>query len=204
MPKVLAQAGVSLADVYDIEGSIAGVDQLLSSEVVLSHEMGGTVFSERLVGSIERLQTGAVAQNTAFDLTLVTPPAGIFRIVAVYVQADLSARTSFVQVSLRDPTTEREIPIFIWQVTNDLQSSIRIVENGGAAGTAAALIQASPTGIPSLGVGAGQRVRVGEEIVCRGLTSGFGAGTVVHTMLIYLAVASVPGLPSVGLPVPGW
>ena len=133
MTKILGQAGTSLADVYDIEGSIAGVDQLLSEEVTLEHEMGGVIFSERLIGSIERLTTGALVQNTSWDLTLVTPP-GIFRVLGVYVQADVGARSTRAQVSIRDPTSARELPLFIWDSANDLEQSIRIVENGGAVG----------------------------------------------------------------------
>jgi len=67
MPKVLGQVGVSLADAYDIEGSIAGVDELVTRDVSLTHDMAATIFSERVSTAIRRSATAALAQNTLFD-----------------------------------------------------------------------------------------------------------------------------------------
>ncbi len=206
MGKILSQSGKSLADVYDIKGSIAGVDELRSEEVSLVHGMGETIFSERLVGEIRRMTTGDIAASATWDLTAVGG-VGVYRVVGVYVQADVGARTSLAQVSLRSARQGRELPIFVWDTANDVSSSIRILDNGAAISTDAALIQANPMPmLPMLGIADGQRLQVGDEIVFRGVASAFGAGTVEVIALIYLAEASVGAarLPSVGLPIPGW
>jgi len=203
MTKVLAQAGISLADIYEVEGSIAGVDQLISEEVHLLHEMGGVIFSERLIGQLARVTTGAIAQNLSSDQTFEAPP-DIYRVLGVYVQADVPGRTARAQVSLRDPTTGREIPIFVWDSTNDVETVIRLIEDGTLDDNASALVQTSPQVMPSMGIGTGQRLRVGEEIVFRPVSSGFGAGTVTITALVYLASSTVSGVGSHGLPIPAW
>lgn len=208
-PKVLGRAGTSLADIYDIEGSIAGVDQLLSEEVHLEHEMGGAIFSERLVGTIERITTGALTQNTNFNFTAAGPP-GTYRVLNVYMQADTAARVLFAQVSLQAAATTvlplREIPIFIWDDVNDVESRIRIIDNGAAVGGDTAMIQTRPMAMPTLGLGTGQRLMVGDAIVFRGVTAGFGAGTVEVVALLYVARAEIGigRLPQIGLPLPGW
>jgi len=203
MGKVLSQAGTSLADVYEVEGSIIGVEEIQSREVFLTHDMGSTISSERLIGFIERVDTGALAQATGFDVTLVAP-IGIYRVMAIEVHADTTARTDRVQVSLRDPTTGREQPIFIWDTNNDVTSVIRMVDDGAAAANLFSLLQTRPQVMPVLGIGVGQRLRVGEEIVFRGSTTGFGAGDVTITALIYVATTVVAGVGSRGLPIPGW
>ena len=211
-PKVLGQAGTSLADVYDVEGSIAGVENLDSNNVALQHEMGATIFSERLFGSIERIPSGALAQNIAFDVVVSTFP-GVYRVLGVVVLVDVLARLTLAQVSLRSSRQGREMPIFVWDTVNDIGSSIRTVENGAASASTGILVQATPQHMPSLGMSQGQPLQAGDEIVFRGLTSGFGAGTVNITALIYVAATGlladaagnlVAGLQSRGLPIPGW
>jgi len=204
MPKVLAKAGVSLADIYDVEGSIAGVSQLISRDVSLLHEMGATIFSERLIGEISRQETGDILQNVTWNLTVLVPPAGIYRVVGVQVLADTAARVSIAQVSLRSLGATREIPIFVWDQANDPSSGIRIVDDGAATATMQALIQTSPVTMPSLGIGRGQASSVGDQIVFRGLTLGFGAGTVEAVALVYLASSRTTSISSVGLPIPAW
>lgn len=206
MPKVLAQAGTSLADIYDVEGSIAGVEEIDSREVHLLHEMGALLFSEQLVGRIERTTTGATPQNTTWDLAIPLPAGltGVFRVLGVYVQTDLAGRVNNVQVSLRSVALGREVPVFLWDTTNDVESDVRIVDNDAAAAAAFALVQTTPQVMPSLGVGLGQREQVGDEIVFRGLTSGFGAGNVIVVALVYLASLRTTAVSSVGLPIPGW
>ena len=203
MPKILSQAGNSLADVYDVEGSIAGIDQLDTRDLPIVHEMGHTVMSERMSGEIVRLSTGALAQNTAFDVILTSPPVGIYRVQNFQVIADVAARTSFCQISLRDVTTGREVPFMIWASADDVDSSVRIVENGAAVSTQTALRPSFPH-IPLTATGTGQPRRVGQEIAFRGSTSGFGAGVVTIIALISLVSAEVPGVSSRGLPVPSW
>lgn len=205
MVKILSQAGNSLADVYDVEGSIAGIDQLETRELGIIHEMGATVFSERLSGLIQFATTGALNQNVAFDIVSTGLPAGPFRVWGVFVQANVAARLDRVQISLRT-IGGREMPIFIWDTTNDIESDIRIIDeqNPAAVVNRIALVQANPAGMPSMGMGTGQPQRVGDEIVMRGLTTGFGAGTITIDGLVYTGFGEIRGISSRGLPIPGW
>jgi len=204
--KILSQSGNSLADLYDVEGSVAGIDSLETRELPIVHEMASTVFSERCSGAIRIAQTAALAQNAAADVVLTDLPSGVWRILNVVVFADVNARTSSAQVSLREPIVGREIPIFAWDSTNDVQTNIRIVEDGAAAANVFVHVS-NFMNVPTMGIGAGQPQRVG-EIAFRVLTSAFGAGTVTMTALIYLALSAIGGVPgnttSRGLPVPSW
>ena len=205
MPKVLSQSGITLADIYDVEGSIAGVEQLVAEDVTLHHEMGGTIFSERLSGTVRRVQSAALNQSVFFDLTMSDFPTGIWRVLGCLALANIAGRTSRLQIALRDPLAGREIPIFIWDSLNDAESLIRIIDDGAAAGSQLALIpsgQAVQT--PNLGIGTSQPARVGQEIVVRGNTLAFGAGQVTLTVLVYIGFSQTTALSSRGLPVPGW
>ena len=203
MTKILSQSGISLADVYDVEGSIAGVEQLLSEDVTLSHEMGSTLFSERLSGSIRRAQAVNIIQSATYDVTLVNFPTGVWRVLGITVLANIIGRVDRCQVSLRDPLSEREIPLFIWDSANNVETLIRIQDNGAAVGAQLALI-GGQVQTPNLGIGTSQPQRVGQEIVLRGNTLAFGAGAVTLTVLVYIAFSQTTAVSSRGLPVPGW
>ena len=203
MVKILSQSGNSLADTYDVEGSIAGIDELETHELPIVHEMGATVFSERFSGAIRRVTTGAIAQSTTWDLVLDNLPSGITRILAVAVYMD-AARVNEATVLLRDENG-REIPIFIWD-TNESRVTIRIDDNGTGVVTSNALINVARD-VPSMLFGAGQVQRVA-DIAFRGTSTAFGAGTVTVTALIYVGHSAIGGVPgntnSRGLPVPSW
>ncbi len=206
MSKILAQAGTSLADTYDVVGSIAGIDNLESQDVNLVHEMGATIFSERFAGVVRRLVTAAVAQNTAFDVVLASPNPAPSRILGITVHADVGARTNDVALFARDPVLGDEILLWNWFTTEDTMQTIRTVVAGAAAANEQLFkaISGSPGNVPSMLTGGGQAQRV-SEIVLRGNTNGFGAGTVTITALVYLAFATDPtGLSSRGLPIPSW
>lgn len=203
MSKILSQAGSSLADIYDVEGSIAGIDTLETRELPIVHEMGATVFAERLSGSVLRMTSTAVAASTVWNIT-VAPPAGIYRVLAVYVEAD-AARCEHVQVSLRSIDANNDFPIFIWDQTNDIESEIRIIENNTALATNFALIQTSPQmSGPTLGISRGQRGRTGEQIIMRGVSTAFGAGTVEVVAHVHVAASETTSINSIGVPIPGW
>ena len=209
MSKVLSQAGNSLADVYDVEGSVAGIDQLETRELPIVHEMGGTIFSERLAGRILRPTTGAILQNITFDVVVTDLPDGPFRILDVVVIANNAARTLQVVVSLRSLPIDgfgvviaQEMPIFTFDSATDVESRVRIEDFGGAAANQRQLL-GTPVAKPNLGIGDGQPLTV-PELAFRGVTNGFGAGTVIISALIYIAFPSPRGLSSRGLPLPGW
>jgi len=142
MPKVLAQVGVSLADVYQVLGSIAGVEQLISHDVNLVHEMGATIFSERLSAVVERATTGAIAQSTTFDVDVATGGVGISRVLGVLVFADVIGRADFCQVSSRGTGSGREIPFYHWDQVSGTEEDIRLVDNGAAAANVINLVPA--------------------------------------------------------------
>jgi len=202
MVKILSQAGTSLADIYNVEGSVAGIDQLETRELPIVHEMGGTVFSERITGAIRRVQTGAINQSSSFTATLTDLPQGVFRVLGVVVLADTVARTSRAQVSLSNLLNSRDMPIFVYDTTNNVESPIEIEVDGSV--VSESYLVPNPLLLPNLAIGNGQRQTVGEEIHLRGATTAFGAGTVTYTLMVYLALSHVGGIDNRGLPFPSW
>jgi len=201
--KILSQSGNSLADIYDVEGSIAGIDTLETRELPIVHEMGGTIFSERLTGGMVRLTSTALAQNIAWNVVFEVVTTTMSRVMGVLVFADDSTRVVSAQVSIREPVDGREMPIHIWD-SNEDRVTLRMVDDGAAVAVFDAMLSSmnGPT-VPSMMLGGAQPSPI-NEIAFRGLTTGFGAGTVVCTALIYLLHASVTGLSSRGLPLPSW
>ena len=205
MTKILSQAGNSLADTYDVEGSIAGIDQLETHELPIVHEMGNTVFSERLSGNIRRVTSGSISQSSNWDVVLSDLGSGISRILGVFVFSDSLSRLSLATLSVRADDDEREVPIFAWD-SNEASFTARIDDSGigDVSGMGSNLNVAT---LPSILIGRGQSKQVG-QIAFRGTTNAFGAGTVVTTALIYIAFSAVGGVPgntsSRGLPVPSW
>lgn len=209
MPKVLGKAGVSLADSYDVEGSIAGVETLLSKDVQLQHEMGGTIFSERLETNITRLNPGATAQNLAWAVPL-TPPDCPNRVLGVTMVVDVTSRINTASLAVAAQVGGRETPIWSWFVTNDAEQDVRISIDGAAVGTEIILLPGFSQ-LPMLltRTNANFESNLMGQLIFRGLTSGFGAGTVLPLMFVLLARADqavpAPGQPSShGLPIPSW
>ena len=205
MTKILSQAGISLADVYDVEGSIAGVEQLLSREVSLVHELGATIFSERLNMQILRIPSGDIAQSVSWNDTVTMPASPPFRVLGVTVIVDTAGRTNRCNVSLRTPGQSREIPIWAWDsATADSDMNVQLSDDGGAiALTIMHVPVIYPFVVPSLGLGA-QASQAMEEVVFRGAATGFGAGTVENIALVHVAFPTLGGVSSRGLPLPGW
>lgn len=204
MPKVLSQAGSSLADVYDVAGSIAGVEELLSKEVPLVHDMASTIFSERLAGQIVRVTPGAIAQNVAWDEIYATFQGNFTRILDCVVITDDATRIDRATVLVRDPILGREIPIWMFDDTiADVGIDIRIVQEGAAVGASFALNPALKH-VPSMLFGDNQPYAGGRDIAFRGTTTAFGAGTVIPVLLLYIGYAETQGVSSHGLPIPGW
>lgn len=202
MPKIRARTGVSLADIYDIEGSIVGVDELVPQEVQTVHEMGHTIFSERFGLTIARASSGAIAQSTAWNNTLTPNAQSFYRILGIAVLSDQPGRVSNCVISIRSATLGREVPLWVF-VNADGASTIQLVENGGAV-AAAELLNGTILGLPGLGAAAEQRDSC-PEIVFRGLTTAFGAGTATQIVLVQLGLASpAGGLSAYGLPMPSW
>jgi len=203
MVKILSRSGDSLADVYDVVGSVAGIEELRSEEVTLVHEMGQTLFSERLSGFIRRSTTGAITQSTFVDEVLTDLPNGITKVVGVQVFADDASRVDRMAVMLRSAVDGDEIPLWVWDGANNV--TVRFSDNGAAVATHEVLVPSVITQLPSLLIGRHQPQRV-DEISLRGQATAFGAGNVTITMLVYIAFTHLAtfGLSSRGLPVPSW
>jgi len=202
--KILSKSGDSLADVYDVEGSIAGIDQLESREVNLVHEMGGSIFSERVSGALRRATSGAIAQSTDFEILLNDLPIVPSRIHGAIIFSDAAARIESANIALRHPSDDREIPFVVWDSGEQFMIA-RFQDNGAAVATHEVLVTSLNllSAPPSMAYGSGQPGPT-DEIVFRGRSTAFGAGTVIITAVIYLGHAQVAGLSSRGLPFPGW
>jgi len=206
MVKILSRSGDSLADAYDVEGSIAGIDQLLSREVTLVHDMGGVLFSERLSGRINRGVSGALSQDDDFDVVFsnLVESSGIGRVIGLTVFADVVARVGNVSLNLIDPIDGRETPLFAWD-SNEGSVTTRLSDNGGAAANVDVLVPADLGGTrPPITILGSDQPRPMDSIAFRGLANSFGAGTVNLTALILVVDPRVEGLSSRGLPIPGW
>lgn len=206
--KVLGDGGRSLADAYDVEGSIVGVDELDVRTIRGFHEMGSTMFSERLRATVRLISSGAIAASTNWDIILqgveVTPST---RIAAVAVIVGTTARVSHCNVSLHNVGNGRDLPLFLWDTVVDGEVFWRAQIDGGAVANNLLLL---PTvnipAIPSMMVRA-RGVQSGiTEIAFRGRTTAFGAGTVTSTALFSTYHLEDRGtVPSnEGLPIPSW
>jgi len=198
--KILSQAGNSLADMYDVEGSIAGIDQLVTSELPIVHEMGGTVFSERLSFGVRRLASSS-AQSLNFILTATDLPRVPTRLLGVQVFCNNAARLVRMGVYANNPRTSQDFPLWVWDTVNSV--SMRIEDNVVVADLDLLTPVIGATGQASFAGASGQPQSF-EDITLRGTTTAFGAGTVAFTALMYLAFAQIRRPSSRGLPVPGW
>jgi len=200
--KILSRSGASLADVYDVEGSIAGIEQLVSEDVNLVHEMGTVLNSERTTAVVRRQTTIALAQDLSWDLVLTDLVATTGRLLSVQVFVDTD-RVAFCSVSVEQADLQREIPVFAWHTTFDDAVQTRMLDLG----TVGAPLLLRPTGapngnLPTLLTGPSQRVPM-SHIAFRGVMSSFGAGTATVFMIAHVAHHDVGAISSAGLPLPG-
>lgn len=207
--KILSQAGTSLADIYDVEGSVVGLDALSVEEIQGVHELGGTIHSERLSVFHRNIASDDELQNVAFNTSMSGFPDSINRILGIFVVASVASRVAFVTLSIGDPATGREHIIWAWDETADAEGPVRWDDGSGAANISGLRTLAGPLGTqPNLLVRTGARWRM-PSMVMRGLTNGFGAGNVTVTAQIMLCrpdrSVTAPGDPnSRGLPIPSW
>lgn len=205
MTKILSQAGITLADTYNVEGSIAGIDQLESRELHIMHEMGGTVFSERFRTTIRREESGNTLQNTDIDLVTTTLPVTITRLLGIQVVTDNGVRIANCVVSLRDPRDAGGSEIPIWVYDGATFDTIRVMEDGTIVTRE---ILAPVPGSVALPVFCGgsdtPSPDVVSELALRGRTTGFGAGTAILRVLYFVAFTFTPSVSSRGLPIPSW
>lgn len=204
MVKILSQSGNSLADMYDVEGSIAGIDQLETRELPIVHEMGSTIFSERFSTFTRKADTGLVNQSTAFGVSITDLPTPWFKVFGISVLVDVTARLAFASLAIADPVTSREMPIWAWDAANDGEIQVRWSDDGAAGATTQFLQPAvANVRLPYMMAGNRQPQSV-RELILRGQTTAFGAGTLRTTVLVNVGFAAVAGVSSRGLPLPSW
>lgn len=202
MPKVLSQSGMSLSDAYDILGSVAGIDQLLTEEVQVVHDLAQTLTMERMQARIFTLVSGLIAQSTAFSVTLNPVTEAPVRVYGITVQVDTTSRLANCNVTARDPANSTEIPMWVWDAT--AEDTIRM-DDGVALADQIVLRPSefyNPLPMCLYGTELAEHVN---EFRLRGNTSAFGAGTVRTTAQIYMSFLDAPGtLSSRGVPIPSW
>jgi len=202
------QSGISLADQYDVPGSIAGLHRLDTEEVKTVHDMSATLFAERASGRIFRIATGALTQSVDFEVVGSAMGGTQSRIYGIQVQIDIAigdvldiARCAVVA---RSSETNREIPIWMWNNVDG--ATIRMDDGTGTLANEVFLVP-NPlfTMPPFMLFGPSQPLFV-DQIAMRGSTAAFGAGDVTITALVYSAIATdqVSGSESFGVPVPSW
>lgn len=203
--RILSNAGASVADIYDVKGSQAPLEYLDSQDVKTVHEMGGTIFAERLGGSIIQASVTGVLQSANWDINMLKPvfPPGVSRILNISIIASDAARVSAAQISFYKTTGFREMPLFTWDSAVDTEVPMRWTWNGSAGDFFHLRPSGGTLGVPTMLIGSGQQDRV-EEMRVRGRTLAFGAGTVSLYVTIYFAYCTLTGPGSRGLPIPAW
>lgn len=201
--KILSQSGTSLADMYDVVGSIAGVEQLESREVQLVHEMGQVLFSERVASLIILLDSTALAQSVTWDVINNVLPDAPWRILGVAVDASAAVRVINCSVQVRIQGTGREFPLWAWDVTPDGSKLWRRSLDGAAAADTQILLPLEPPAAPNFASGALSPSPL-DSLSFRGATAGFGAGTVTVRAWVQIGMIESRGLSSRGISIPSW
>jgi len=208
VPKVQSQAGVSLADVYDVEGSVAGVEEILSKDVNLFHEMGGEIMSERMHQTVLIATSGNVAQSSNFSrqiLNFIDVPTRVLGVAAI---GDVAGRMNNVAISIR--TTEgSEFPLLVWDDAQDQERIIRYDLDGVGVADMIAYIPDHPILTPTLLSRDGELTPTMLTFIMNATTSAFGAGNLVASMIVHVMRPSrdtpaAGDARSYGLPLPGW
>lgn len=205
--KIQGQAGISLADVYDVVGSAIKIDEIEDHDVNLVHEMGRQIFGERTGSQILRLTTGDINQSTSWGVIQaagVELTQGLHRILGVCMLTDAEDRLARASIALLG-NDGREFPIFAWDATQDVHRTIRIIDEGVAVTNLDYLV---PVGFgatqPTMRWGGDYAANV-PDIVFRGATLAFGAGTVFCAALVYVAGPTErESVSSYGLLPPSW
>lgn len=207
---IQGKGGDSLADLYNVRGSQVNVDALEDSPVILTHEMGHVLASEKLGVQVLQLDATGVSQSSNFDLANSTViPRTPFRILSAYLfTPDAVASFLHVQVSLGNAELQREVPLAAWEAASDGSASIRLLFDGTV--TNLNILRPGMLQVPTIGVGTfrGDLEQETSRIAIRGVTAAFGAGTVdVHALLEIASTdvdADIQSTSSAGLPIPSW
>lgn len=215
MANPVSQADIfqSMPRMYDTVASQSGGPgaEIEADRILLVHELGHAMASERFFTRRAALSSGAIAQSTSFAAARADFANGPFRMSDVLVwlaSPSVAADWSLLTVSLRnaaDPTTE--IPIWTWNAAAGTTILCRASMGGGAAADNIVLLNQLPNAPSSWLLNGSQSTpssNVFDGISFRGTTAAYGAGTRTATVEVRIASMSNQGLPgsvgSYGLP----
>ena len=206
MAKARGQSGFSIADTYEVPGGVFKIGDIDDSQVSLTHDLASTVFAERFQTEMRTSKTGALSQDSSWGTTISDLPPVPTRLLGVVVHADVAARVKRASILIMDSDTGVEIPIFFWDTATDIETEVRMSDYGGVG--VQEVLQPTQTffGIPTpTFVGGSLQVDpVCRNLVFRGTTASFGAGTVECIATFYLAHSQVTKSTAKGLPIPSW
>jgi len=202
MPKILGQVGMSLSDSYEIEGSSIGVDELVASEVNLVHDLGATMFAERVSQRLVSFTISGILASADFGEVILAFPNTPARILAMTVFVDTAARIERCAVSLRNNKgLSVEQPIWAWDEGTEF--TIRMAIGSGGVDLLTLLSKEAVDRIPLTRLGTDSPESL-EVLVVRGSATAFGAGTVDVTVNTLIELCAKEGVSSHGIPLPGW
>jgi len=206
VPRILSKAGESLADVYDVEGSVIQVADLVTGELPIVHDMASTVMSERMHMTQLTATSGAVPQSANFGAQIANWVDVPTRIMSIAVIGDTASRLSHITITQRDDGGA-EHPLLVWDSAQDVERICRIDLLG--VGVSNNIIYA-----PSIPVSQVLMVRDGETsqmgtFIMNGTTTAFGAGSLEVLMCVLVArptrdTPAAGDAKSWGLPLPSW
>lgn len=217
MTKTQAPYGSSLAPTYDTVGTKQSPSaDLRTDEIILTHEMGQVIFSERLQISHRHLISAATIQATAFNTVISDLPTSHYRIAniqCVIDDASIAADIEVASVLHRDVSNGREN--VLWTYHGATGSVARMVIDMGAGVTERELL--IPSAADSAIARAYQQLGRGFEegvtpssgvrnLAIRGVTGAVFTGSRSITAIITV-IHALPGagqIRSEGLPIPSW
>lgn len=217
-PITQTDGGKSLASIYDTVGQQFGGPQaeIEADRILLVHEMGQTLLSERLVIRHRQIVSAAIPIDAAtdFDVTISDLPLSVSRILSVVVRvvgsgAVVAADINNVGVFVQNPIDSREHPIWLWR--GGALDSFRMDFGAGPVNTTLL----SPTAVqvaayvisPTLVTSPQANQASGRQLVMRGRTNAVGGAglTATFTASVALAFPIGTGQPQAqGLPIPSW
>ena len=189
---------------YQVSGSVAGIDSLETHELPIVHEMGAVLFSERFRTTIRRITTGGIAQNITASPAITNMPDAITRILGIQVYADDESRVLTAQVSLQRPSNAEDFPIWVWDGTTFATAAL--VDLGVLGNFDILSPEPGTLMVPTFsgGVDQGPSNETVTDLRLRVITTGFGAGTVEIICVVYLAFTFTGGVSAFGARVPSW
>lgn len=212
--RIQSQSGVSLSETYQFDDSSAGPQEVhIDDGVFLVDELGSRTVSERLTVIPLRITSVATAASTNFNTTFNAFPDCANRILGVTVLSNETARVTHAQLSIQEPVGGEEVPFWVWDTAHDVDRAVRWSDSGAAVGDFFVLTPAlyqMPSLVARIAASDVDRATaVMPQIILRGTTEAFGAGT-VQVFAMVLVARPDPGTPapgepsSYGLPLPGW